>query len=71
MVDIYTKTCNYMTMKGSELMRWLKKQGATITPGKGSHFHVILNGKRSILPIHGKDVPVGTVEAIKKQLGLR
>jgi mRNA interferase HicA len=58
-------------MKSSELKRWLAKQGATFTPAKGSHFHVILNGKQSIIPMHSKDIPRGTVEAIKKQLGLK
>ena len=58
-------------MKSSELKRWLTKQGATFTPAKGSHFHVVLNGKKSIVPMHQKDIPTGTVEAIKKQLGLK
>jgi mRNA interferase HicA len=35
-----------------ELKRWLAKQGATFTPAKGSHFHVYLNGKQSIIPMH-------------------
>ena len=58
-------------MKSSELKRWLAKQGAIITPAKGSHFHVVLNGKQSIIPMHQRDIPTGTVEAIKKQLGLK
>ena len=58
-------------MKSSELKRWLAGQGATFTPAKGSHFHVVLNGKKSINPMHQKDIPTGTVEAIKKQLGLK
>jgi mRNA interferase HicA len=45
--------------------------GATFIPSKGSHFRVMLNGKVSILPMHQKDIPTGTVEAIKKQLGLK
>jgi mRNA interferase HicA len=53
-----------------ELKRWLEKQGATFTPGKGSHLHVELNGKFSVLPLHGKDLgPLAN--AIKKQLGLK
>ncbi len=58
-------------MKSSELKRWLAKQGATFTPAKGSHFRVYLNGKQSIIPMHQKEIPTGTVEAIKKQLGLK
>jgi mRNA interferase HicA len=58
-------------VKSSELKRWLARQGARFTPAKGSHFHVYLNGKQSIIPMHQKDIPIGTVEAIKKQLGLK
>jgi mRNA interferase HicA len=58
-------------MKSSEFKRWLARQGATFTAAKGSHFHVHLNGKQSIIPMHQKDLPTGTVEAIKKQLGLK
>jgi predicted RNA binding protein YcfA (HicA-like mRNA interferase family) len=32
---------------------------------------VTLKGKKSIIPMHQKDLPTGTVEAIKKQLGLK
>jgi mRNA interferase HicA len=58
-------------VKSSEFKRWLAKQGATFSPAKGSHLHVLLNGKRSIIPMHQKEIPTGTVEAIKKQLGLK
>lgn len=58
-------------MKRAELKRWLAKQGATFAPGKGSHFHVYLNGKKSVLAMHDADVPKGTYKAILKQLGLK
>jgi mRNA interferase HicA len=45
--------------------------GATFEPAKGSHFRVRLNGKTSILPMHGKELKKGTLEGIKKQLGLK
>ena len=32
---------------------------------------VELNGKISILPMHSKDLKKGTVEGVKKQLGLK
>jgi mRNA interferase HicA len=38
---------------------------------KGSHLKVYLNDKQSILPMHNTDLKKGTVEAIKKQLGLK
>jgi mRNA interferase HicA len=54
------------------MKRWLAKQGASFLPGKGSHFHVTLNGKISTLPMHpSKELATGTVNAIKKQLGLK
>ena len=38
---------------------------------KGSHVKVYLNGKQSILPMHNTDLKTGTLEGIKKQLGLK
>jgi len=58
-------------VKSSEFKRWLTGLGATFEPAKGSHFKVRLNGKSSILPMHGKELKKGTAEAIKKQLGLK
>jgi mRNA interferase HicA len=57
-------------VKSSEFKRWLEKQGATFEPGKGSHLHILLNGRKSVLPMHSKDLGKGLVRAIKKQLGL-
>jgi mRNA interferase HicA len=59
-----------MAMTSKELKRLLEKAGATFSPGKGSHLKVSLNGRFSVLPMHGKDLgPLA--EAIKKQLGLK
>ena len=58
-------------MKSSEFKRWLDAQGATFTPGKGSHLKVELNGKQSVLPMHNRELGTGLVAAIKKQLGLK
>ena len=58
-------------MKSSEFKRWLEKQGATFTTGKGGHLKVELNGKFSVLPMHSKDLKKGLVEGIKRQLGLK
>lgn len=58
-------------MNSNEFKRWLAKQGATFAPGKGSHLHVFLNGRRSVLPMHATELKTGTVEGIKKQLGLK
>jgi mRNA interferase HicA len=58
-------------VKSSELKRWLSKRGATFVPGKGSHFHVFLNGRRSIIPMHNRELSTGVLVSIKKQLGLK
>ena len=58
-------------MNSKEFKRWLAQQGATFVTGKGSHLKVYLNGKQSILPMHNSDLKTGTLESIKKQLGLK
>ncbi|WP_307188210.1 type II toxin-antitoxin system HicA family toxin [Duganella phyllosphaerae] len=59
-------------MKYNEFRRWLLKQGAEITPGKGSHHKVLLNGRSTVFPDHGaKEIGTGLVEKIKKDLGLK
>lgn len=55
-------------MKNSEFRRWLLKQGAIITPGKGSHHKVFLNGKSTVFPDHGaKEIGTGLVEKIERE----
>jgi mRNA interferase HicA len=58
-------------VKSSEFKRWLAALGATFETAKGSHLKVLLKGKTSFLPMHSKDLKKGTVEGIKKQLGLK
>ena len=58
-------------VNSKEFKRWLTQRGATFKAGKGSHLKVYLNGKQSVLPMHNSDLKTGTVEGIKKQLGLK
>ena len=58
-------------MNSKEFKRWLTQQGATFLPGKGSHLKVYLNGRQSVLPMNNTDLKKGTLEGIKKQLGLK
>ena len=58
-------------MNANEFKRWLAKQGATFVQGKGSHLKVFFNRRQSVLPMHATDLKTGTVEGIKKQLGLK
>ncbi len=55
----------------AEFKRWLERQGATFESAKGGHIWVMLRSRRAILPIHGsRKEMMGTISAIKKQLGL-
>jgi len=55
-----------------QFKKWLAKQGATFKQGKGSHLKVLLNGRQSVLPMHGKqEIGKGLENAIKKQLGIK
>jgi len=38
---------------------------------KGSHLKIFLNGRQSVIPMHNSELKTGTVEGIKKQLGLK
>ncbi|MDR0311473.1 MAG: type II toxin-antitoxin system HicA family toxin [Acidobacteriota bacterium] len=58
-------------MNSKEFKRWLAKRGATFGTMKGSHLKIYLGGKQAILPMHGAELKTGTVESIKKQLGLK
>lgn len=59
-------------MNSKEFKRLLEKQGASFEQGdKGSPLKIYLNGKQSVLPMHNGDMKKGTLEGIKKQLGLK
>jgi mRNA interferase HicA len=59
-------------MNSKQMKKWLEQQGATFTPGKGSHLKVLLNGRQSTLPMHGTaELGKGLEAAIKRQLGLK
>lgn len=59
-------------MTPRQLKRWLGRQGCAFETGKGGHLVVRRGDWKSILPMHGKrDMPKGTIEAIKKDLGLK
>ncbi|MBK5967178.1 mRNA interferase [Thiocystis minor] len=58
-------------MNSHEFKRWLAKQGATFQTAKGSHLKIYLNGRQSVMPMQATELKTGTVEGIKKQLGLK
>ena len=60
-------------MKPRELRKLLEKYGFIISRQSGSHaiFKHPSTKKRAVLPIHSKDIPKGTLNAILKDAGLK
>jgi mRNA interferase HicA len=55
----------------NQLRRWLAARGCTFEEGT-KHAKVFHKDKATLLPRHGsKELPSGTVEGIKKALGLK
>ena len=60
-------------MTGQELVSLLKKKGWLHKDTRGSHYQMInpKTGQKAPIPVHGnRDIPIGTLHAISKQLGL-
>ena len=58
-------------MKDKDLLKLLKKNGWELKRIHGSH-HILKKGNRiETIPIHGKDVPTGLLNAILKRTGLK
>lgn len=60
-------------MKVKELIKLLKSDGWMKKEQKGSHLqlvHPVKAGKVTV-PVHGGDIPKGTLNAILKQAGLK
>ncbi|MCI9611722.1 MAG: addiction module toxin, HicA family [Eubacterium sp.] len=58
-------------MKDKDLLKLLKKNGWDIVRINGSHHVLQKNGQTTVVPIHGKDVPAGLLNAILKETGLK
>lgn len=58
-------------MKDKDLLNLLKKNGWEVKRIHGSH-HIMQKGDQTeIIPIHGRDVPAGLLNAILKRTGLK
>lgn len=66
-----TEVFRLQPVNSNEFKRWLQRQGATFQTTKSSHLKIFLNGRRSVMPMHNAELKTGTVEGIKKQLGLK
>ncbi len=60
-------------MTRAQFKRWLAEKGCVFETGKDGHLKVFYRGRAAVLPVHGsaRELKKGTVEAIKKRLGLK
>ena len=60
-------------MTSRELLRKLRRLGATVDPsrGKGGHVMVWLNARSSAVPTGSGEIATGTLHSILRKLGLR
>ena len=54
-----------------KLIRILERIGFSVGRSRGSHIIMLhKDGRRAVVPMHGKDIPSGTLMAILKDLNL-
>lgn len=58
-------------MKDKDLLKLLKSNGWKVVRIQGSHHVLQKDGKMEVIPIHGKDIPKGLLNAILKRAGLK
>ncbi|NLZ81926.1 MAG: type II toxin-antitoxin system HicA family toxin [Clostridiales bacterium] len=58
-------------MKDKDLLKLLKRSGWKLKRINGSHHVLEKDDKIEIVPIHGKDVPIGLLNSILKRTGLK
>ena len=63
---------NTSSITPKDIVRILKQKGFLLDRSSGSHqvwLHPVSH-KRTIVPMHNKDIPIGTLYAILKQAGI-
>lgn len=60
-----------ISLKDKELLKLLLNDGWTIDRQKESHCCLKKDGKLEVIPLHGKDLPIGLQNAILKRTGLK
>ncbi|RHQ27742.1 MULTISPECIES: type II toxin-antitoxin system HicA family toxin [Faecalibacterium] len=58
-------------MRDKDLLKLMQKNGWKVVRVNGSHHILEKDGKIETIPIHGKDVPNGLLNAILKRHGLK
>ncbi len=58
-------------MKDKDLLKLLYKDGWTLKRVRGSH-HVLQKGNHiEVIPVHGRDLPIGLLDSIVKRTGVK
>ena len=58
-------------MKDKELLKLLKQEGWQEKSINGSHHKLVKDDKTIVVPVHGKELTKGSLNAILKQAGLK
>ena len=67
----YAVSVRRWNMKDKDLLKLLKKNGWNVVRINGSHHVLQKDGKTIVVPLHGKDVPIGLLNSILKEAGLK
>ncbi len=58
-------------MKDRDLLKLLKNDGWEVVRINGSHHILQKDGKTTVVPLHGKDIPTGLLNQILRETGLK
>jgi predicted RNA binding protein YcfA (HicA-like mRNA interferase family) len=58
-------------MNDKDLLRLMQQNGWKLIRIHGSHHVMQKDGQTEVIPIHGKDVPIGLLNKILKRTGLK
>ena len=63
---------NVPSLTPKELLKVLERKGFVLKRVHGSHHYYVhpVTGKITVIPMHKKDLPKGTLHAILKQAGI-
>lgn len=57
-------------MRDKDLLKLLKKHGWKVKRVQGSHYILDKEGNVEVVPVHGRDVPIGLLNTILKRTGV-
>lgn len=58
-------------MRDKDLLKLLLQNGWKDVRQRGSHHRLVKDDKVEVIPIHGRDIPKGLLNAILKRTGLK